>query len=256
MRTHRSGGSRLLGLPIVLGAVVLLALAAPVSAGGQIAEARDGHLTGVDVSHWQGKVGWRAARDAGVRFVIAKATDGRSFVDGQYARNRLKADELGLLFTAYHFARPSGGSADAIAEADHFVDTARLLGRHMLPVLDLELHGGLGTAKLIRWTKAWLARVESRLGVKPMIYTGPVFWQERMGNSRWFADNGYRLWIAHWFADQPRLPAAGWGGRVWTVWQVTDCGRVPGFNSCVDVDLLRGTDVRGLTIKSRRAAGG
>lgn len=239
-------------LAAVLAAWLVVVVGSPLT-GAPGAAASDGHLKGVDVSHWNGTIDWLAARDAGVKFVIAKASEGRYFVDSQYARNKAKADALGLRFTAYHFARPSGGASDAVAEADHFVNTAGLRGRHLVPVLDLEVTGGLGRERLVGWVRAWLERVERRLGVKPMIYTTPAFWQNLMGNTQWFASNGYDvLWIAHWYADQPRVPAANWSGAGWSFWQTSNCGRIPGFNGCVDVDLHRGTNIGRLTIANRR----
>ena len=61
----------------------------------------------------------------------------------------------------------------------------------LIPTLDLERTGGRGPTGLTNWTKAWLARVDERLGVKPMIYMSPYFWRTNMNNTRWFADNGY-----------------------------------------------------------------
>jgi GH25 family lysozyme M1 (1,4-beta-N-acetylmuramidase) len=34
------------------------------------------------------------------------------------------------------------------------------------------------------------------------------------------------------------VPAANWGGRSWTIWQVCDCGTVAGISGPVDVDRL------------------
>jgi lysozyme len=191
-------------------------------------------------------------RADGVKFAFAKATEGQTFVDGQYARNRSRTSALGIPFSAYHFARPDRTAYDAVREANHFLRTADLGGRHLLPVLDLEASGGLGPKALIRWAKAWLARVEARLGVKAMIYTSPSFWRDHLANTRWFADNGYPVWIAHWRADEPSVPAANWGGNGWTVWQLSDCGSVPGIAGCVDVDIHRGTNIASLTIARNR----
>ena len=243
---------RRLVLPLALAAALFLALGTPVEAASLSSYARDGHLLGLDVSHWQGAPRWKKAKAAGVQFVIAKASEAQGFVDNQYARNKRRADALGIPFTAYHFARPDRTTNDAVREADHFVRTARLAGRYLLPVLDLEVTGGLGPKRLIEWTRAWLKRVEQRLGVKPIIYTSPSFWTERMNDTRWFANNGYRLWIAHWRATEPRVPAANWGGRGWTLWQVSDCGSVSGIGGCVDVDLYRGTNIAPLRIKRNR----
>jgi lysozyme len=237
----------------ILALLVVLAAAAPVSAAGPLPQSRAGMLTGLDVSHWQGTIGWAKVKAAGIDFVIAKATEAQGFVDPQYARNRANAAAVGVRFGAYHFAQPDRTYRDAIREADHFVRTARLEGRHLLPVLDLERHGGLGRDALIRWTRTWLQRVESRVGVKPMIYTSPSFWVERMGNTKWFANNGFRaLWIAHWRVARPSVPAGDWSGFGWTLWQVSDCGQVAGIRGCVDVDLYRGLDIRPLLIKHNR----
>jgi lysozyme len=214
--------------------------------------AQPGHLLGIDVSHWQGKIIWRDAKRGGVRFAIAKATEAQTFSDPQYARNQARADRHGVAFGAYHFARPDRSANDAVREADHFVRVAKLKPRHLVPVLDLETTGGLGPKALINWTRAWVQRVESRLGVKPMIYTSPYFWRDNLNNTRWFADNGYRLWIAHWRTSSPMVPAANWGGRGYSVWQLSDCGGVAGIRGCVDVDLLRGPDPLALTIRRNR----
>ncbi len=193
---------------------------------------------GIDVSHWQGTIDWAEVKASGRTFAFAKATEGIGFEDSSYDENRVGAMAAGMKFGAYHFARP--GSNDPVAEADWFVDTAKLQHGMLLPVLDLELTGGLSSAALTSWVKAWLARVDQRIGAKPMIYTSPSFWRNAMGDSRWFADNGYAmLWIAHWDVTSPSVPASNWGGRSWTFWQYSDSGTVPGVPARVDVDLYR-----------------
>jgi len=209
-------------------------------------------LMGVDASHHNGSPDWSAAQADGVRFAIVKATEGQTFVDGEYATNKSAAASLALPFGAYHFAQPDLTANDAVLEADLFVDTAQLGKSNLLPVLDLETANGLGPKKLTTWTKAWLARVQQRLGVKAIIYTSPAFWKDKMGNTRWFADNGYRLWVAHWGASQPSVPASNWGGRGWTLWQYDNCGSVGGFDGCVDLDRFDGGSLAALRIKNNR----
>lgn len=239
-------------LALLVAAAVVPMTAGPVSAADPLPES-PGHLTGIDVSHWQGTIGWAKVKRAGVSFAFAKATEGQTFVDGQYQRNRSRADAVGLRFGAYHYAQPDLGRNDAVREADHFVRTAGLQGRHLLPVLDLEVHNGLSHDDLGAWTRTWLQRVESQLGVKPMIYTSPSFWRERMGDTRWFAKNGYQaLWISHWRVQEPDMPANDWAGHGWTFWQVSNCGKVAGIGGCVDVNLYRNLNIRELIIKKHR----
>ncbi len=233
--------------PVLFG---LLAITAGLLASP--AYAAPSYLEGIDVSHHNGTVDWAAVKNAGIRFAFAKATDGQSFVDDRYSTNQAEADALALPFGAYHFAEPDKTPDDAILEADHFLAVANLRGRHLLPVLDLEVNGGLGARKLRAWAKAWLARVEAVLGVKPIIYSSPSFWNVRVGGSRWFADHGYRLWIAHWGANQPTVPAHNWGGRGWTFWQYNDRGAVDGVQGNVDLDHFRGSDINPLRIRNNR----
>src|SRR5688500_3168208 len=240
-RQQAARGWSVVTRPLVLSALVLAAAATQaVPAGAAVA---GGSLEGVDASHWQGEPDWAAAKGDGIRFAIVKATEGQTFVDGKYANNKAQAGAISLPFTAYHFARPDNTANDAVLEANHFLDNALLQRWHLVPVLDLEAHGGMGPRKLRAWVRTWLERVEARLGVKAIIYTSPSFWVDRMGNSRWFADNGYRLWIAHWHVAQPTVPAQNWGGRGWTLWQYSDCGSVAGFDGCVDLDRFKGSNL-------------
>lgn len=234
-----------LAVGLTLASALITSAALPISAAGP-------YLEGIDVSRWQGEPTWSQVKEAGIRFVIAKATEGSDWVDPEFARNRERLRANGIPFSAYHFAQPDTTTGDAVAEADHFVDTARLDGPNLLPVLDLERDGALSTRQLTRWVKAWLTRVEARLGVKPMIYTSSDFWIEQMGNSRWFADNGYRLWIAHWDVPAPAVPAGNWGGRGWTLWQYDVRGGLDGISGKVDRDRYNGADLAPIRIRTNR----
>ena len=71
------------------------------------------------------------------------------------------------------------------------------------PVLDLEIAGPSGLplnrSQLQDWVRAYLGRIYERTGVRGVIYASPAFWVKYLGDTTWFADNGYKvLWIAHW----------------------------------------------------------
>jgi len=242
--------SRLVGRAV--GRSFGVALVATLVLGHAASAAGPTYLNGIDISHWQGQPNWAQVKADGVRFVIAKATEGRDFVDDRYLSNKAGASAQTIPFGAYHFARPDKTAGDAVAEADHFVNNAKLTGSNLIPVLDLEVTGGLGVKKLKAWTWAWMNRVEARLGVKGMIYTSPSFWRDRMGNAQGFARQGHRLWIAHWDAAKPTLPASNWGGKGWTIWQHTDNGSVAGITGDVDRDRLNGLSLAPLKIKNNR----
>jgi GH25 family lysozyme M1 (1,4-beta-N-acetylmuramidase) len=208
-----------------------------------------GSLPGIDVSHWQDAIDWTQVGASGISFAIAKATQGRSFVDPMYAANKAGAEAAGLAFTAYHFAEPDATPHDALAEANHFVAVAGLTPGNLIPALDLERTGGLSPADLTRWVLRWLDRVTDLLGVRPMVYTSPNGWSGRTADTTAIADAGFTvLWLAHWDVAEPIVPADGWVGNGWTFWQFSDCVAVPGIDGCVDGDWFGGASLDALRI--------
>jgi GH25 family lysozyme M1 (1,4-beta-N-acetylmuramidase) len=209
-----------------------------------------GRLEGIDVSKWQASVDYNQVRNSGRSFVIARASYG-GLTDEWYTTNKANARAAGLAFGAYHFAYPNLNPTDALAieEADTFVNQMGILHGMLIPALDLEnCNSSLGTSGMIHWVQVWLDRVYTRTGARAMIYTSPNFWATCMGDSRWFADNGYPiLWVAHWYVSAPTVPAQNWGGRSWTFWQYTDKGSVPGVSGSVDLDRFNGTSLSSVT---------
>jgi GH25 family lysozyme M1 (1,4-beta-N-acetylmuramidase) len=213
------------------------------------------NLEGIDISRWQGSVDFGMVRDAGIRFIIAKATEGIGYGDPNYTTNRLGATAAGLPVTAYHYARPDLNPTNPQGEADWFVDNLALAPGMLLPALDLEVAGKNSVAALQAWVGTWLDRVYARTGARPMIYTSPAFWAKYMGDTTLFADQGYSvLWLAHWFVTSPTVPANNWSNHGWTFWQYNDCGTVPGISGCVDLDRFHGTDLTSVTFGADFAA--
>jgi GH25 family lysozyme M1 (1,4-beta-N-acetylmuramidase) len=234
--------------------IAVLAIVCAAAAPVQRARAAAATAPGIDVSQFQGTIDWTASDPAVVRFAILRATKGLTYDDPAFGTNLTDASSAGVVIGAYHRAVPGAAAGDAVAQADHFLAVARNGGGDILPVLDIEESGGLTVSKLQDWVRVWLARVRSRLGVRGMIYASPSFWRTSMGDTTWFADHGYPLWIANWHVAAPDVPASGWAGRGWTLWQWTNTGRVPGITTDVDRDRLSGTDLRRAEIASLSVA--
>ncbi len=222
-------------LPLVLGALLTVA-PLPARAATQT-------TPGIDVSQWQNTIDWSRVASTDVRYVIMKATQGVHEVDPSYSTNLAGASAHHLAVGSYHVAEPGAAKDDAVNEADHFLAIARNAPGDILPVLDIE-HPTLPVARLQAWVQDWVTRVNARLGVRPLIYASPYFWRTYMGDSHWFADHGYPLWIAHWHVRSPDVPAADWGGRSWSHWQYSNTGHVHGITTSVDRDHFAGTDLR------------
>lgn len=63
-----------------------------------------------------------------------------------------------------------------------------------------------------------------------------------MGDTTKF--NHHPLWIANYDVETPNLPASNWGGKSWTIWQMTDRASVPGVNDGeppVDLNVYKDT---------------
>jgi lysozyme len=193
-------------------------------------------LHGIDVSGWQGTVDWAAVRRSGRLFAFAKATEGASFVDETFTRNRLgMAGSSFALHGLYHFARPDRNTA--AAEAGNFLRTVGPLGPGEVAVLDLEVAPGPGVGD---WAAEWLGLVAQATGRTPILYSYQSYLQS-IPTSRL---TQYPLWIAAWGADDGTIPASApktdrWSR--WTWWQYTSNTTVPGVGGRVDDSIFAGT---------------
>jgi lysozyme len=209
-------------------------------------------VLGIDVSHYNGAVDWFAVAASEVRFAFAKATEGASLVDAQFASNWKGMGDAGLLRGAYHFARPGG---DPDVQAAHFAATVGPRSFNTLPpVLDLETDGGLPPDQVVQWTLAFVSRAEALFGQPLIVYTGGL-WRRTLGDpdvpslrSRW-------LWTARYGSSEPVVPRT-W--QRWDFWQFTDgdsgqVQRIPGVAGPCDCDRFRG-DLAELTALTRQSA--
>ena len=190
----------------------------------------NGNAQGIDVSHYQGTVSWPQVRQAGIEFAFAKATDGLTWTDPQFAVNWPGMKAAGVLRGAYHFFEPAD---DAAAQAQFFLDTVQLAAGDLPPALDVETAGS-SAAALWQGVETWLQTVAAATGAQPFLYVDPTFAAEYAIPASLAA---YPLWIADYGVDQPTLPV-GWSS--WLIWQHSESGTVPGVAVSVDLDLLDG----------------
>ena len=201
--------------------------------------------TGPDVSRWQhgSPLSWAAVKASGHSFAFVKATEGSGYTNPYFATDWAGTRDVGLLRGAYHFARPSVGSA--VGQARRFIavaGTARGAG-DLPPVLDLEQSGGLTPTQLTTWTRQFLTETQRLTGRTPIVYTYPNFWRTSMAGTKAFT--GYPLWIASYTsAAAPVMPA--WSR--WTFWQYSSTSTVSGIAGKADMNRFNGslTELRAL----------
>ena len=120
---------------------------------------------GIDVSSFQGAFDW-AAKKGVISFGFAKATEGTTITDPEFARNWAQIKAMGFVRGAYHFGHPKDGAA---ANAQAFLAAVRAQGleRGDLLALDLETTDGLGPAQVATFAQNWCAEVGAATGRKP-----------------------------------------------------------------------------------------
>lgn len=234
----------------LLAVLALVASAALPGAAG----AKPKNIRGIDVSRFQEHIAWKQVGRTQTRFAFIQASrgDGRDClvvpdecgVDPRYERNYKAARAVGIRVGAYHRAFASGRTVegakeDAREEANVFIgEVGQLRGKDLLPVLDVETpFTRLDEQGLRAWIRAWMNRVDHKLGVKPIIYTNNSSWLET-GDTTSFALDGHPLWVANFDVPEPLVPAADWAGKGWSIWQFTSSGHVRGISGAVDKNRL------------------
>ena len=188
-------------------------------------------VQGIDVSHFQGVVDWQQVAQAGMSFAFAKATEGITYTDPQFATNWAGIQAAGLLRGAYHFFEAND---DATAQAQHFLSAVQLAPGDLPPVLDIETTAGVSDQQIWSGVSAWLQIVEQETGRQPILYTAPGFWSSHEPD---LTLTSYPLWLAD-YAAEPVLPN-GWTS--WLFWQHSQTGSVAGVTGAVDLDYFNGT---------------
>lgn len=202
-------------------------------------------IHGIDISHHQGAIDWESLRNNGmiakspVRFIMIKATEGASDIDERFSDNFFQAREHGFIRGAYHFW---SNTSTPKAQAEHFVRNVPLEEGDLPPVLDVEHKPKEQSPDdFKRNVLEWLRIVESKYGVKPIIYTYHKFKMAYLSDPVF---NQYPYWIAHYYVDKVEYEGE------WKFWQHTDCGRLPGIKGYVDFNVYNGSyyDLLKLTI--------
>ncbi len=186
------------------------------------------HL-GIDASHHQGAINWRAVANDGISFAYLKATEGTSYSDPTFAQHRAEALDLGLRVGGYHYFQLCSPGAD---QAAHFASVLGDLGAgNLLPgAVDLELAGSCSTPPardvLLAEVRTFLEQVEELTGREPVVYLYPEF-EEKYEVAGELAD--HRQWVR----SLDRRP-----DREWWIWQRSDNGSVAGIAGPVDINMM------------------
>lgn len=171
-------------------------------------------IEGMDISKWNGE---NAVRDIltkkpDMRFVVIKATEGRTYKDPMLEKHYSAAIENRLMVGFYHYARPDNGNTPE-AEAENFLSTVTELAKvgSFFMVLDYE---GKSLNYGQAWALSWLNYVYRKTCVKPLIYLQASATKDY----KMVYDFDYGLWVAAWCSyEKMKSYLKHW--PVWAIWQ-------------------------------------
>jgi lysozyme len=191
-----------------------------------------GERYGIDVSNHQGVIDWGQVADDDVSFAYIKATEGKDFVDKQFAANWAKSSAAGIPHGAYHFFTLCSSGAE---QAANFLKVVPTDPKALPPAVDLEFAGCTdrpSNATVQRELRTFMTTVEDRLHQPLVVYVLPAF------EKKYPVDQ--TLQRDRWQRKLFRRPAQ----KGWTLWQASDRARVNGIDAPVDLDVGRtGADV-------------
>lgn len=197
-------------------------------------------IYGIDISHHQGTFDLHRTAREGFHFAFLKATEGSSFVDGQFGRNLNEARAAGLLTAAYHYQR---GDSSAAAQVDHI---RRVIPVDVPVILDVENNGGHSNL-----SRDIIHRLTAAGYHSPLLYLPQWYWQQigspdlRGLPPLWYSryannEGGYASEIYERNADWYAQHWGGYGGLPVAVLQFTSSATVAG-QAPVDANAFRGT---------------
>ncbi|MEQ1619238.1 MAG: GH25 family lysozyme [Terricaulis sp.] len=187
-------------------------------------------VQGVDVSHHQGAIDWRALEGDNIAFVYIKATEGADHLDTRFTQNWEQAGAVGLYRGAYHFftlCQPGE------RQAANFIALVPRTDGSLPHALDMEHMGpcqeGPTISDIVGEMRTWLDLVEAHYGARPLIYTTREFHDIYLRNV-----TGERFWIRSLFV-RPNFRK-----REWVIWQHHNNARRRGVSGPVDLNAFRG----------------
>lgn len=195
--------------------------------------------SGTDVSHHQEpNINWQQVFQSGQRFAFIRASfvgteSKKPNADRNFEKHWAAARNVpGLFLTAYHFFVPV---PDIKEQIDFFLNMVAVRKLDLPLVLDFENNGGLNKTEVSTAIDNGLKYLESRVGYKPIIYTGPSWWNNNtLSSPRWAQHD---LWIANYGNPAPKLPR-DW--TTWRFWQWTESGSITGMPAPIDVNWFNG----------------
>ena len=184
---------------------------------------------GIDVSHHQGAIDWNEVKNSDVEFVIIRCGYGDNVAsqdDKQWLTNVEACERLGIPYGVYLYSYATT-EAQARSEAEHAL---RLLKGHnpTYPVYyDMEDDSTLASSsQFAEFAEIFCSTIEAA-GYEAGVYANLFWWNTYLTDER-FAQ--WDRWVAQYNSQ------CDYQG-VYSMWQCTSSGRVPGIEGFADINF-------------------
>jgi lysozyme len=177
-------------------------------------------IKGIDVSHHNKILNWSYLKN-NVKFIIIKATEGKSYKDPKFNDYWKKSKRYGLVRGAYHFF---SYNTTAEEQFKNFKEQVFLSKGDLPPIVDVE-DRRINMDEVNKWCDL----VEKHYGVKPIVYSEFLFFKVLMDGKI----KDYKLWI---YFDEKYSAIPNFNNYDCVLWQYSHKGTIKGINGDVDLD--------------------
>ncbi len=190
-------------------------------------------VCGIDISHWNGNINWKAVSLDNISFVYMKATEGVSYVDPSFNTNWPAIKNTRLVRGAYLYFLPALNNEKQVLQAQNFISTVKRLEKGDLPpMLDVEDDPEISVALFQYRLQIVERELETYFRVSPLIYTSKALYKKYLNPNNTFQRN--EIWIADYSYQRPTLC----DNRNLRIWQFTDKACIQGISGEVDMDIF------------------
>ena len=173
--------------------------------------------------------------DYPVSFIYIKATEGMTIQNKYFNADYVASRRHGYRTGAYHFFSLKTTGTE---QAQNFLANAKYNNGDLPPVLDIEptdrqIREAGGIDRVFKNVRAWIAAVERRWKVKPILYISQGFVNKHLSAAPDLKRN-YDVWIARYGEYKPDVNLV--------YWQLCQDGKVSGIHGQVDINVYNGFD--------------
>ncbi len=188
-------------------------------------------MIGIDVSHWQGEINYKKAKEAGVEFAYIRIGRGKGIgkeyeLDEYFERNIKGFNEVGIPVGVYYYSN-ANSVKDAENEAKWIVKQIKKYKIDLEIVFDWENWSDfqsydLSFHELNEISEAFNNILEKK-GYNGMLYSSKSYLETIWSGKK-------DVWLAHYTKE------TNYKGS-YKVWQLCDDGKVDGIKGHVDLDI-------------------